>query len=71
MGIVANAVIGQTIEKILETLLLSLTKLVGKFSFLRLYQPDWQTVRVIFSRSLHFLTVSLETHSPFQNQPKG
>lgn len=67
MGIVANAVIGQTIEKILETLLRSLTKLVGK----RLYQPDWQTVRVIFSRSLHFLTVSLETHSPFQNQQKG
>lgn len=71
MGIVANAVIGQTIEKILETLLLSLTKLVGKSSFLRQYQPDWQTVRVIFSRSLHFLTVSLETHSPFQNQQKG
>lgn len=67
MGIVANAVIGQTIEKILETLLRSLTKLVGK----RLYQPDWQTVRVIFSRSLHFLTVSLETRSPFQNQQKG
>ena len=67
MGIVANAVIGQTIKKILETLLRSLTKLVGK----RLYQPDWQTVRVIFSRSLHFLTVSLETHSPFQNQQKG
>ena len=40
MGIVANAVIGQTIEKILETLLRSLTKLVGKCSFLRLYQPD-------------------------------
>ena len=40
MGIVANAVIGMTIKKILETLLRSLTKLVGKFSFLRLYQPD-------------------------------
>ena len=40
MGIVANAVIGQTIKKILETLLRSLTKLVGKFSFLRLYQQD-------------------------------
>lgn len=71
MGIVANAVTGQTIKKILETSLRSLTKLLRKFSFLLLYQPDLQTVRVIFSHSLYFLTVILAPQSPFQNQQKG